>query len=101
MQERLNRAAIHLKTEIIRTISLDGPGPSSPGEPPERDTGELIAAIDHASAGMQAVVGTRAGSGIDYAAGLEFGTEHMDARPFVRPTVAAERREVQRILAGR
>jgi HK97 gp10 family phage protein len=101
MRERLARAAAHLERQIVQTINLDGPGPSAPGSPPERDSGDLVDAIDHAVDGMQAAVGTRAGSGIDYAAGLEFGAENMDARPFVRPTVAAERREVRNILAGR
>lgn len=59
-----------------------GSSPSRPGEPPGVRTGNLRASIhvETRSEFERAVV-----TGVDYAAFLEFGTRHMQARPFMLP----------------
>lgn len=70
---------------------------SAPGEAPAVDTGNLKGSIkvgevteDHA------VLETNA----DYAAYLEFGTRHMAARPFMRPSVENHIDEIEAAVAA-
>jgi len=69
--------------------------PSAPGEPPNNDTGNLIAshetrmpAWNHAQAAVTA----------PYAAPLETGTSRMAARPFLGPATRASRPDMQKRL---
>lgn len=74
---------------------------SAPGEPPASRTGELRGSIayrvERVRGGYTAVVG----SPKDYAPHLEFGTYKMEARPFFRPTLNANRGEFISIMRGR
>lgn len=55
---------------------------SAPGEPPNRDTGNLQAHMETEQTGaLEAEFRSMAG----HAAPLEFGTSKMEARPYVRP----------------
>lgn len=55
---------------------------SSPGNPPRIDTGTLINSIYVRNAGLAR---RTISAGTDYAIILEFGSEHMEARPFMVP----------------
>lgn len=95
---RLERAAIHLKNEIKKNIS-DSPPASKPGEFPHRDSGELRRSMAHEVNKDKGVafVGTNKTYGRD----LELGTKDMEARPFLRPTLASERKAIKQILVGK
>lgn len=66
---------------------------SKPGEPPNRDTGNLQAHME--ATNPKPLVG-RFTSSADYAAALEFGTSDMAARPYVRPARDSKRKQIQR-----
>lgn len=89
------KAANLLKNNIIKTV-LESPAggrvygshvASAPGEPPASDTGALVRSIrvDHKALKANVIVAAQ------YAALLEFGTQFIAPRPFVRPTVAKSR----------
>lgn len=72
--------AIEVQGDIVLEIS--DPGPSSPGDPPGVDTGNLRAGIGSDKQGpLSYIVYAQA----EYAAYLELGTERMGARPFFMP----------------
>jgi HK97 gp10 family phage protein len=61
---------------------------SAPGETPAIDTGDLIGSITTAELGpMEHAVTV----GAEYAVHLEYGTRHMEARPFLRPALERSR----------
>lgn len=69
--------------------------PSAPGEPPNNDTGGLVASHetelirwDHARTTVNA----------DYAVPLEVGTSKMEPRPFLGPAARATRDEMNALL---
>jgi len=73
---------------------------SAPGEPPAVDTGRLRSSITHqVKAEGKKVIG-RIGTNVEYARSLEFGTNKMAARPFLRPIVINNRREIIRQLVA-
>lgn len=82
-------AADAIRVEAKRSItagSVSGRGhvASSPGEPPNRDTGHLDTNIEAAKTGpLEAETRSTA----SYAAALEFGTSKMAERPYMRPAV--------------
>jgi HK97 gp10 family phage protein len=90
-----------IRAEAFRSISagsVSGAGhvPSRPGEPPNRDTGELQSKIKNVETGpLTAEVRSEA----EYAAALEFGTSRMAARPYMRPARDKELEPSQRRLA--
>lgn len=59
---------------------------SAPGEPPASDTGRLAKSgrveFDHNELQGKVIFST------EYAEGLEFGTERVDPRPFLRPSLS-------------
>jgi len=65
---------------------------SGPGEPPASDTGRLVNSIvttyDATKLSGTVVAGTA------YAPYLEYGTQTMEPRPFLRPALANKRAEV-------
>lgn len=69
---------------------------SAPGEAPASDTGRLVNSIrtvyDFSSMTGQVVVSAA------YGAHLEFGTQKMAPRPFLRPALANTRAQVRRIM---
>lgn len=70
---------------------------SAPGEPPASDTGRLVGSIraDYTRLGDLAGV-VRAST--EYAAHLEYGTQNMEPRPFMRPALENRRADVYRIF---
>ena len=75
---------------LIVTGAIQGAGhiPSLPGEPPNRDTGQLDQSIVALKTGdMTAEASVNA----PYAVALELGTSRMAERPYMRPAVAKER----------
>lgn len=96
LTERLGKAAQHLVRELKSTVSKGySPPPSRPGEPPHVDTGELRDSIDWQFSGPDSIRITEAAHG-DL---LEFGTAKMAARPWLRPTLEAEKEAMIDILA--
>lgn len=75
------------------SISGKGHVPSRPGEPPNADTRTLdtnIETVLHLSRNPKVTVESRA----PYSVALEYGTDKMEARPFMRPAVERARRKV-------
>lgn len=97
--------SIAVQTEIKKLISKYGPGePSYPGEPPHKQTGNLGRSwgvqigkkdIEKIKGGIKATIG----SNLDYAYYLEEGTVHMEARPYIEPTI--EGRKIQKFIKTR
>jgi len=76
-----------IRAEAFRSISagsVSGAGhvPSRPGEPPNRDTGNLQSKLKSVPTGP---ISAEVRSEAPYAAPLEFGTSRMAARPYMRP----------------
>lgn len=72
--------------------------PSSPGQPPNNDTGHLAKNIEvETSSPLQAKVLSKAA----YANALEFGSSKMSARPYMRPARDAKRKEIQKLFAAK
>lgn len=59
---------------------------SAPGQPPAPDTGRMRAATTHEVIVSGLRVIARVTVNVDYALGLELGTERIAPRPFIRPT---------------
>lgn len=89
-----------IRSEAFRSISagsVSGAGhvASSPGEAPNRDTGNLQSKLESVPTGpLTAEVRSEA----EYAAPLEFGTSRMAARPYMRPARDKELEPSQRRL---
>ena len=89
-----------IRAEAHRSISRGSRSgkkhvPSSPGEPPNRDTGVLQA---HLRAELVSPLEAQVASEAPYAAALEFGTSKMEARPYLRPARDKQAPEIQRLF---
>lgn len=69
---------------------------SAPGEAPAIDTGTLVSR-SRTEYSADGTVGRLIFS-TEYAPRLEFGTETLKPRPFLRPAVAAKREEVSKLI---
>lgn len=80
---------------VKQSIDVDFPPPSEEGNPPHYRTGDLSESIGYTvrANGMYDVVLT-VGSGEEYAVYLEYGTEKMGARPFLRPEMERLKKEI-------
>lgn len=76
-------------------ISGKGHVPSTPGQPPNQDTGTLSGNIETTQTGPLKV---QVASNAPYSAPLEFGTSRMAARPFMVPARNKMRPEVQKLV---
>ncbi len=90
-----------IRSEAFRSISagsVSGAGhvPSNPGEPPNRDTGNLQSKLKTAPTGP---ISAEVRSEAEYAAPLEFGTSKVAARPYMRPARDKELEPSRRRLA--
>ncbi|MER8827223.1 hypothetical protein NKH73_14135 [Mesorhizobium sp. M0938] len=85
----------------ITAGSVSGAGhvPSSPGSPPNRDTGFLDSNIETTIEG-QSPPTVHVTSNAPYSAALEFGTSKMAERPFMRPATEKNRTKVGRKVAN-
>ena len=93
----LDQEAEAVKNYVVQSF---GTSPSSPGEPPGVDTGNLRASINWSADGPGRRIvsdGTEEGYGLD----LEFGTSNEDGstrmapRPFMRPAFDWLRRNIR------
>jgi HK97 gp10 family phage protein len=90
---------IEIEAEIsITRGSVSGKNhvPSRPGEPPNRDTGQLDNSIE---TNRVEPLKVEVSANAPYAAALEFGTSKMRERPFMRPAVKAKGDEAQRLVS--
>lgn len=74
------------------SVSGKGHVPSSPGEPPQNDTGVLAGNIE---VRRPAPLHAQIVSSAPYSRHLEFGTSRMAARPFLEPAAQTTRAEVR------
>lgn len=72
-----------------------GTNPSTPGNPPHKQTGRLLASVAYE---VVKLVG-RAGTNVLYGRWLELGTRWMRARPWLRRALAESRAKMRAILA--
>jgi len=98
-EQRLEAAAIYLQNKVKEAISDPSPPVSDPGQPPHKDTGTLRASISHEIDKQTKTA--RVGSNSEVAKYLELGTDKMSPRPFLEPTLNANRAELKQILAGK
>jgi HK97 gp10 family phage protein len=92
-----------VRTESIRSMAMETKSgrhyrgnprrSSAPGEPPARQTGFLIATLDIVDEPDR--LAARVNAGADYAAALEFGTQKMAPRPFLRAALINKQKEVE------
>lgn len=114
--ERLRKAATKAlvqSTELVRTeavrLILDTPKTghtyrrrgtehqaSAPGEPPASDTGRLVNGI-RTEYDFNTMTG-KVVSGEAYGAHLEYGTQTIEPRPFLRPALVNKRQEIEQIV---
>jgi HK97 gp10 family phage protein len=66
---------------------------SAPGESPAKQKGRLIADIENRQDVPRLAVVVNAGA--HYSAALEFGTEKMAPRPFMRPSLIKMRQQIE------
>lgn len=69
---------------------------SAPGEAPASDTGVLVRGIT-TSFDPPELTG-RVNSEAAYAAHLEYGTQRMEPRPYMRPALSNRREEISRVI---
>lgn len=109
-QNELERAialgAIRVQREAQRLVglrsgpikSLPGAVPSAPGEPPHLRTGTLRRSIDHETLrlGNREFVGRvgPTGAAAKYGTYLELGTRKMAPRPYLRPALDSQRKQI-------
>jgi HK97 gp10 family phage protein len=68
---------------MIAAASMEGQvSPSAPGQPPAIDTGLLH---DSLQSKMTGATSAMAYTNVEYAPHLEYGTVHMEPRPFMVP----------------
>jgi len=106
--ERLKIVAKMLVGRIKEKISHAGTGrkwpgarraSSKPGEPPARQTGDLMKSITHEidAINLRAVVGTN----LQYARKLELGDDRIEPRPYLRSTLTENEPLIKDIILQR
>lgn len=100
----LYSAGQEIETEAEISItegSISGKGhiPSLPGQPPNRDTGDLDRNIE-TEIKAQNPPTVHVTSHMPYSAVLEFGTSKMAERPFMRPATEKNRKKVGEKVAA-
>lgn len=80
------------------SVSGAGHVPSLPGQPPNRDTGELDNSIE-TTVEAQNPPTVHVTSHAEYSAALEYGTSKMAERPFMRPATEKNRKNVSSKVA--
>jgi hypothetical protein len=97
MRKRLSRAAIEVSRHAHVLVSVAGPAPSPPGQPPHKQTGHLRRSIT-----WELVSDTvaRVGTNIKYGRWLELGTKRMSPRPWLVRSLAETKAAVIRQLTA-
>lgn len=73
---------------------------SAPGEPPANDLGFLAANIHPQPTKKEGgALVKRINSAADYSAPLEFGTDRIAPRPFMRPSLLEKKSEIEQAIA--
>lgn len=85
-------------TRTLRSGSVIGLEPSLPGEFPKKITSQLQNSIVTKVVRSKRAVNGFIGSNLKKAKWLEFGTRKMKARPYLRPTLAKNRRKIGKII---
>jgi predicted secreted Zn-dependent protease len=80
--------AERITDRVVASMEASTPGPSSPGEAPAIDTGNLAGSYQWQMDGDHAA---DVCTDVDYAPHLEYGTTRMAPRPHLTPAVEAER----------
>ena len=70
--------------------------PSKPGEPPAKESGELIQSIRIELDADE--LGAKVGSNLEYASFLELGTRRTSERPFLLPALERARTDIEHII---
>ncbi len=83
-----------------RSVARDGEVRSKPGQPPMKQTGfgQRSISFQIADDGLTAQIGIFQNA--TYMGFLEFGTRNIAPRPWLRPTLIANRRRIVGILGG-
>ena len=70
---------------------------SSPGEPPAERTGALLRSLRRQRMGLLTY---RVGTELDYGRYLEYGTERIEARPWLRSSIFENTRKLTALIAS-
>jgi len=120
--KNMDKAAIFMVNDVVKSFGNPPPEPakgggtkknsskawkrghpSAPGQPPNVQTGHLRRSITwQAPSALVRLVGSfmpKKDAGSNYAAALEYGTSKMQARPFLRPSLARCKKAILRIIA--
>jgi hypothetical protein len=81
LEQNLEDAADDLVKHLRAKVSVRGPAPSAPGDPPHYQSGHGHDSIDKDQDGLFVYVGTTA----PYMAMLEEGTDFIEPRPWLEP----------------
>lgn len=73
---------------------------SAPGEYPASDTGRLVNSIRAQVRRKGQNVDALIGASTDYAKMLEFGTRRMRKRPFLKPSIRKNRKNIRKLVSG-
>lgn len=107
--EAVRTSVLAIHARAVRLIQDNGSGTkvirygpkrtriaSRPGQPPNTDTGRLAQSIkfDFEDNGLTGMVGTN----VKYGRYLEFGTDKMEARPWLSTAVRAERKNIPKVF---
>ncbi len=102
LQRNLTAAALFVVRKVKESLATAGPtktrpgtSASEPGQPPHRRTGTLSRSITHEVTKGSAKVGTN----LKYGKYLETGTSQMAARPYLRPGVYKNQRQIKKLLS--
>lgn len=85
-------AALSITTGAVGGVNH---APSSPGQPPNADTGELDRSVHAERTGELTAI---AAADAAHAQPLEFGTSKMEARPFMAPAAERTRPKAKKLL---
>lgn len=91
--DAIKAEAAHLITQ--GAVSGKNHKPSSPGQPPNEDTGHLRSNIEVI---QTAPLRVEVSSNARYSAALERGSSKMEARPFMGPAARIKRKEVTALV---
>jgi hypothetical protein len=95
----ITRVVAAIRDRAVELLSVPGPAPSAPGEPPHTQTGNLIANVDYSI--DERTMTWRVGTPVIYGLYLETGTRRGIApRPWLRPAMAQVIPDMDRILEG-
>lgn len=95
MKRRIFAACTLVLNRARELLSVAGPEPSSPGEPPHKQTGHLRRSVAREVVDLVGRVGTN----LKYGRWLELGTRMMAARPWLRRALDECRDQVKAILS--